>query len=75
MMPYKRRYTIMMRLHKYTHIIIQTALFLLMLSAAYYVNYHPNQDVNAALNAAVDSCQARGYFDVGTVRVQCQVGE
>lgn len=75
MMPYKKRYTVMMRLHKYTHIIIQIALFLLMLSAAYCVNYHPNQDVNAALNAAVDSCQSRGYFDAGTVRVKCQVEE
>lgn len=74
MMPYKKRYSLLMRLQDNAHLLLQAALLALLLIAGYAV-YKPKPDTNAALNAAVDSCQARGYFDVGTVRVQCQVGE
>ena len=73
-MPYKRRYTMLQRIHDNTHLIIQAVLVALLIAATSVV-YAPKEKPDAALNDAVLSCQARGYFDVGTVRVQCQVAE
>lgn len=73
MMPYKKRYTLLMRLQDSFSLLLQAILLAILIITGIVVYKKP--DTTATLNAAVDSCQARGYFDVGTVRVQCQVGE
>lgn len=74
MMPYKKRYSLLMRLQDNAGLLAQAALLVFLIIAA-YATYKPRSRPDMALNAAVDSCQARGYFDAGTVRVKCQVEE
>ena len=74
MMPYKKRYTLLMRLQDNAGVLIQGVL-LAFLIIAVYATYKPRSKPDMALNDAIESCQARWYFDAGTVRVKCQVEE
>ena len=77
MMPYRKRYTVWMQVKENSGLIFQ-ALTVAALLAVTSVIYQPAPAPAAeemSVNDAVASCQTRGYFDVGTVHVQCQVRE
>ena len=77
MMPYRKRYTVWMRAKENTGLIFQ-ALTVAALLAVTSIIYQPAPAPAAeemSVNDAVASCQTRGYFDVGTVHISCQVRE
>ena len=77
MMPYRKRYTVWMQVKENSGLIFQ-AIIVAALLAVTSIIYQPAPAPAAeemSVNDAVASCQTRGYFDVGTVHVQCQVRE
>lgn len=77
MTPYRRRYTTWMRVKENSGLIFQavTVAALLTVTAIVYTPSSAPAAEEMTVNDAVASCQTRGYFDVGTVHVQCQVRE
>ena len=77
MMPYRKRYTVWMQVKENSGLIFQ-AITVAALLAVTSIIYQPAPAPAAeemSVNDAVASCQTRGYFDVGTVHVSCQVRE
>ena len=81
MMPYRKRYTVWMQVKENSGLIFQ-ALTVAALLAVTSIIYQPAPAPAPApaieemsINDAVAACQTRGYFDVGTVHVSCQVRE
>ena len=77
MMPYRKRYTVWMQVKENSGLIFQ-ALTVAALLAVTSIIYQPAPAPAAeemSVNDAVASCQTRGFFDVGTVHISCQVRE
>ena len=77
MMPYRKRYTVWMQVKENSGLIFQ-ALTVAALLAVTSIIYQPAPSPAAeemSVNDAIAGCQTRGYFDVGTVHISCQVRE